>query len=32
VTDLQIAFPGADLEQDVRNFLTQAQNHGWLDL
>jgi pyrroloquinoline quinone biosynthesis protein D len=32
VTDLQIAFPGADLEQDVRNFLTQAHNHGWLDL
>ena len=32
VTDLQIAFPGADLEQDVRNFLPPAQNHGWLDL
>lgn len=32
VADLQSAFPGADLEGDVRNFLEQARDNGWITL
>lgn len=27
---LQQDFPGADLRQDVHNFLETAKNHGWI--
>ncbi len=30
LTDLRSQFPGADLDQDVFSFLTQAHAHGWL--
>ncbi|MCB1748093.1 MAG: pyrroloquinoline quinone biosynthesis peptide chaperone PqqD [Gammaproteobacteria bacterium] len=30
VADLKAAFPGADLEQDVLNFLDQARANGWI--
>ncbi|MFL6622096.1 MAG: pyrroloquinoline quinone biosynthesis peptide chaperone PqqD [Sulfurifustis sp.] len=30
IRDLQTAFPGADLEQDVLEFIETAYGHGWI--
>ena len=30
VGELEAAFPGVELEQDVINFLNQAHENGWL--
>ena len=30
LADLKAAFPGADLDQDVYNFLGTAYDNGWL--
>lgn len=30
ISDLENAFPGADLDADVRNFLDTAHEHGWI--
>lgn len=30
ISDLQAAFPGADLEADVRRFLETAHEQGWI--
>ena len=30
ITELEGTFPGADLEDDVRNFLDKARNNGWI--
>lgn len=30
ITDLKSAFPGADLEADVMEFLAVSQDKGWL--
>lgn len=30
IADLETAYPGAALATDVRNFLTQAHEHGWI--
>ena len=32
VADLQREFPGAELEQQVRQFLQQAYSSGWIGL
>ncbi len=32
IADLKLAFGGAPLDDDVRNFLAQAQSNGWLTL
>jgi pyrroloquinoline quinone biosynthesis protein D len=31
VADLERAFPGADLRQDVTDFLEHAREKGWID-
>jgi pyrroloquinoline quinone biosynthesis protein D len=31
ITALEELFPGADLAQDVRAFLTEARQRGWLN-
>jgi pyrroloquinoline quinone biosynthesis protein D len=31
VADLQRAFPGVDLQQDVTDFLEHAREKGWID-
>jgi pyrroloquinoline quinone biosynthesis protein D len=30
ITELEGAFPGADLKDDVLNFLDNARNNGWI--
>ena len=30
ITELETAFPGADIEDDIRNFLDNAKGHGWI--
>ena len=30
ITELETAFPGVDLGDDVRNFLDNAKNNGWI--
>ena len=30
ITELEGAFPGVDLKDDVRNFLDNARNNGWI--
>ena len=30
IADLKRAFPGVELEDDVRNFLENARNNGWI--
>ena len=30
ITELETAFPGVDLVDDVRNFLDNAKNNGWI--
>ena len=30
ITELENAFPGVDLGADVRNFLDNAKNNGWI--
>ena len=30
IAELESAFPGADLEDDVRNFLDNARDNGWI--
>lgn len=30
ITELESAFPGADLGDDVRNFIENARNNGWI--
>ncbi len=32
IEDLKLAFGGAPLDDDVRNFLAQAQSNGWITL
>lgn len=32
IEDLKAAFGGAPLDDDVRNFITQAQGNGWITL
>lgn len=32
ITELENAFPGADLERDVISFLEQAHVNGWITL
>ena len=31
IHNLEAAFPGADLRQDVLDFIKSAHEHGWLD-
>jgi len=31
IHNLEAAFPGADLRQDVLDFIKTAHEHGWLD-
>ena len=30
IAELKAAFPGVDLEDDVRNFLDNARDNGWI--
>lgn len=30
IADLKGAFPGVELDDDVRNFLDNARNNGWI--
>ncbi len=30
ISELKTTFPGVDLETDVRNFLENARNNGWI--
>jgi len=30
IDDLQAAFPGAELDEDVKEFLAQARERGWI--
>ena len=30
IAELETAFPGADLENDVRNFIENARDNGWI--
>lgn len=30
ITELETTFPGVDLEDDVRNFIENARNNGWI--
>lgn len=30
ISSLQVAFPGADLQQDVTDFLEHAHDKGWI--
>ena len=30
ISELKTTFPGVDLEADVRNFLENARNNGWI--
>ncbi len=32
IDDLKAAFPGTDLDNDVRNFLEEARGNGWIDI
>ena len=32
ISDLKTAFPGVDLDDDIINFLQQAQTNGWISL
>jgi pyrroloquinoline quinone biosynthesis protein D len=32
IDDLKTAFPGADLDNDVLNFLEQARDNGWINI
>ena len=32
IDDLKTAFPGADLDGDVSNFLEEARGNGWIDI
>ena len=32
IDDLKASFPGAELDQDVRTFLEQARDNGWISL
>lgn len=32
IEDLKSAFPGAELDDDVRKFMEQANDNGWIDL
>jgi pyrroloquinoline quinone biosynthesis protein D len=32
IDDLKAAFPGADLDGDVLNFLEEARANGWIDV
>lgn len=32
IADLKSAFPGAELDDDVRIFLEQARDNGWITL
>ena len=32
IDDLKTAFPGAELGEDVRNFLEEARGNGWIDI
>lgn len=32
IVDLKSAFPGAELDDDVRIFLEQARDNGWITL
>ena len=30
IAELETTFPGVDLEDDVRNFIENARNNGWI--
>ena len=30
IAELETAFPGVDLEDDVRNFIESARDNGWI--
>ena len=30
IAELEVAFPGTDLGDDVRNFIDNAKNNGWI--
>ena len=32
IDDLKAAFPDADLDDDVYNFLEEARGNGWIDI